>query len=50
MVNGNPKVEPNETFTVVLTSAMNASLGTITPNKALIQVNGVATKLTISGN
>jgi len=32
------------------TPIKNASLGTITPNKALIQVNGVATKLTISGN
>lgn len=28
----------------------NAALGAITPNKALIQVNGAATKVTISGN
>jgi hypothetical protein len=32
------------------TPIKNAGLGTITPNKALIQVNGAATKLTISGN
>ena len=32
------------------TPIKNPSLGTITPNKALIQVNGATTKLTISGN
>jgi uncharacterized Zn-binding protein involved in type VI secretion len=32
------------------TPIKNASLGTITPNKALIQVNGPASKVTISGN
>ena len=32
------------------TPIKNPSLGTISPNKALIQVNGATTKLTISGN
>ena len=32
------------------TPIKNAALGAITPGKALIQVNGATTKVTISGN
>ena len=36
--------------TITGTPIKNPALGTITPNKALIQVNGPTSKLTISGN